>query len=264
MKIYLINLDRATERLERMTRLFAEHDLMFERFSAVDAQGYSTKEVELLNNRIGGTRPMSLGDLACGESHIACLKVIANGADDFAAVIEDDVHLSDDARLYLKTDDWIPRDTDLIKPETFMEQVFLGRPIKKLSNGRKLSPLLSKHWGTGLYIISKDAARRILDNYTASSECIDVYLFGIMLREFKVYQIHPAIAIQDNIGGFLNSSFLKSDISSLRGDMILKVKGMAKLKREIKRTGRQIKDFFKSIYLRLFKGQFFGKVPYKP
>lgn len=46
MKVLLINLDRATDRLERMRRVFGEAGIEFERVSGVDGSQLSAEELE--------------------------------------------------------------------------------------------------------------------------------------------------------------------------------------------------------------------------
>lgn len=264
MKIYLINLDRAPERLYRMQKLFDSLDLEFERFSAIDARNFTQDDLQKFTCPQEGKIPFSLGDHACTSSHIECLKKIAAGDDEYGAIIEDDIHLSKDAADYLKGTSWIPTDTNIVKLETFRKVVLQGKPVKKLPRGRKLSRLMSLHLGTGLYIISKKAAQFVVQRYRPYADGIDGMLFGELVAELKIYQMSPAIAIQDNIAGFETGDFMRSDIAHQRSGVAIKMKGPKKLKREVKRAVKIANDYLTAAYLLIVKSQRWGKISYKP
>ncbi|EEZ33924.1 glycosyl transferase family protein [Brucella sp. NF 2653] len=264
MKCYLINLDRAPERLARMTAILESFDIPFERVPATDAKQHTFNERAVSSKTPSGQPALVGGDIACGFSHVECLTRIVEGSDQYAAILEDDLHLASDIKSYLNSAEWIPEGSDIIKLETFDEPTLLGPSIKKMPVGRIIAPLLKGHFGAVLYIISRDAARRILQEFDPEVEYIDVYLFETILERYRVYQVSPAPAIQDNIGGFKSATFLTSGIAPDRRDQhVVKYRGWAKTKRETKRVFSRICYFGKIGFLRLTKGQRFGKVRYR-
>ncbi|WP_247879123.1 glycosyltransferase family 25 protein [Brucella sp. 6810] len=247
-----------------MTAILESSDIPFERVSAIDAKQRTFNERDAGTKTPSGRPALVGGDIACGFSHVECLKKIVEGSDRYAAILEDDLHLSKDIASYLKSDEWVPEGSDLIKLETYDEPTLLGPALKKMPAGRIIAPLLQGHFGTGLYVIGQDAARRILQEFDPEVECIDVYLFETILERYRVYQVSPAPAIQDNIGGFRSATFLTSGIAPDRRDQhVVKYRGWAKTKRETKRVFSRICYFWKIGFLRLTKGQRFGKVRYR-
>ena len=102
MKTYLINLDRATERLDFQKKYLPENGIEFEKFSAVDAielrdnknlRKYFTKYLSFGEN--GDTRPTtgSFGQSGCAASHFSLWEKISNSEEKWTIVMEDDVRL---------------------------------------------------------------------------------------------------------------------------------------------------------------------------
>src|SRR5690625_1490193 len=114
MKSLVINLDRNPKRLKRMEKIFAQMDLKFERMPAVDGQKLTKEEI----TKYCPSQEFSAGEIGCFLSHRKCWEKIATGEDQYTAVFEDDIHLSDSVKELLNDCDWIPDDTDIIKLET--------------------------------------------------------------------------------------------------------------------------------------------------
>jgi len=79
MKVLLINLDRATDRLERMRRVFGEAGIEFERVSGVDGSQLSAEELERCQPQPGYFGWLAKGELGCFLSYRLCWKRIAEG-----------------------------------------------------------------------------------------------------------------------------------------------------------------------------------------
>lgn len=273
MKIYLINLDRAPARLQRMATILSEMGLEFERIAAVDGEKLSEDELNKRVKVINNVLPISLGDIGCTLSHIECLRLIANGADEYAAVLEDDVHLSSDAKFFLSSDAWIPDNSDIVKLETYGQITLIGKEMDINIVGRRLAPLLGTHLGTGLYVISRRAAIELLANTIKINTAIDVMLFDASrghLKKLRAYQLTPAVAAQDTLVGTGGAEYLKSTIEDGRLNIRLKPKGLQKFQREFIRFffngGKMLFFFVKPIrlwYLTKVKSCRFGTIPFK-
>lgn len=265
MKCYLINLDRAPELLKRMRQLLDRRGVEFERIAAVDAKIQSYKLAPAVTRTPGGRAPLAPGDIACGASHLICLRKIASGEDRYGAILEDDLHLADDIAFFLKSDHWLPTDADLVKVETFRQVTLLCAPLGRLPGKRSIWRLMERHWGAGAYIVSKSAAQRIIREYDNEIQNIDVFLFDIELANHKVYQVSPAPAIQDTFCGSPSAAFLASDIQPQRQAVdILKLKGWPKFRREFLRLGRQIYILLLVCWFKAFSRKRYGKVPFRP
>lgn len=266
MKCYLINLDRAPERLERMTNLLTGFGVDFERISAIDGQKFTDEELGNYRSELVGLHSISPGDMACGASHLTVLQRIADGNSSYAAIMEDDMHLSNDIGFYLNNSDWIPADADIVKLETFREVTTVDAKFLTLPNKRRMSRLLSRHWGTGLYIVSKKTAQSIIKEFTAGRTCIDNYIFDVQTKTYFIYQVYPALAVQDNVGRIFSATYLKSDIADQRENQsnTIKLKGFAKLARKPKRFIGKVVLAADKVWHRFAKRQIKGLINFRP
>ncbi|KAB2687658.1 glycosyltransferase family 25 protein [Brucella pseudogrignonensis] len=255
MKSYIVNLDRAPERMTRMAQILRSQAIEFERFSAIDGRTFTPTDIENYRKQRQQGKPMTTGEIACAESHLAIFRMIVEREDDYAVVMEDDLHLSADAGRFLNSADWIPHGAELIKLETVGEPTIIKTKTISLDNDRKLVQLAHKHWGSGAYVISRDAARRVLRDYVAGLTPIDDYLFDPTVNDFQLWQMCPAIAVQDIIlikGATPEISYLASEIEDGRKDALTskskKVGFFAVVKREtlrlVRKTRRRIYTFW--------------------
>lgn len=190
MKCFVINLDRAVDRLTSATAEFSRIGIDFERVAAVDAgAGAPTSSAPHL----------VAAEVCCFLSHRRCWQIIADGPDQYGAVFEDDVVFSYDAGGLLADDSWVPRDADVIKLETFYNRVRVGRRQMPAKNGYSVSRLFGQHLGSCGYLISKPAARRLLKTTMRIRAPVDVALFSpgqITSARNNIYQLMPALCIQ--------------------------------------------------------------------
>ncbi|WP_166260732.1 glycosyltransferase family 25 protein [Marinobacter salicampi] len=198
MKAYCINLDSRPDRLEYVTDLFGRLGMVFERISAVDGKdpGISAA-ARALAPMWTGCR-MSSGAYACLQSHRKIWQRLLDSGDHYAMIFEDDMFLANGIATYLH-DAWIPQDADVVKLETFGTRAHLDRTTIKIIGGRSLRRLRSRHVGSGAYVVSAAAARRLLIQTESGSTPIDEVLFNDTLSVFAdltVYQMLPAPAIQ--------------------------------------------------------------------
>jgi glycosyl transferase family 25 len=187
MKCLVINLDRSGDRLAHITSEFAKIDVPFERVPAIDV--HAVIRASKLTN----------AETACFLSHRRCWQIIADGADQFGAIFEDDVVFSDEAGSLLADTSWVPRDADIVKLETFFVAVRLGRQQTSLGNGYSLVSLSGTHVGAAGYIVSKAAAQRLLRWTKRLKAPVDHVIFdpGFMAcARSTVYQLTPAICAQ--------------------------------------------------------------------
>ncbi len=260
MQSYLINLDRAPERLARMRALLEARGVAFERVPAIDARAFTAEELALYRAQCLLPEAMAPGDIACGATHLSILRRIAEGEEEYGFVMEDDIHLAADIAALLGSTDWIPPDADLVKLETFRARTVVGGPWIRLANGRRLAKLRSLHAGGAAYIVSRAAARRIVGDFVAGAMLIDNYMFGERLGDLGVYQLYPAAAVQDFRTRASLGAHLESDINPQRAPAAGKPRGAAKFARECRRLGVAFADFCS----RLAGRRVTGKVPYKP
>lgn len=187
MRCLVINLDRSVDRLAHVTGEFVKIGIPFERVAAVDANTVS------LSCHL--TRP----EAACFLSHRACWQIIADGADRFSAVFEDDVVFSHDAGAMLSDDGWVPIDADVVKLETFYVRVRMGRAHSVVGNGYSVTRLVGRHLGSAGYVVSREAAKKLLQGTKRLKGTVDYALFSPTLMTCSrntIYQLTPALCVQ--------------------------------------------------------------------
>lgn len=199
--LYLINLARRPDRLAKMTAQFERFQLGFERVDATDTQTVTRAELEALAPR-GPLGPFQLGPQCCTLSHLRTYRRFLAIDAPHAVVLEDDVRLSPDAARFLGSLDWVPAFAGVVKLERFgpeYQRVLVEKGIP-VGNGREVSRLRSKHTGAAAYVISRDAAMKVLQSKRKIDMDIDHFLFNPnispLFDQLGIYQLLPALAAQ--------------------------------------------------------------------
>lgn len=206
IKSYLINLDKDSDRLDFFRQQFDRLELTFERIPAVDGRLMSDQDyADFQRARPRGHNKRWLrGQMGCFLSHFQAWERIAAGDDRYGAVFEDDIYVSDGLRHVLSDDAWIPTGVDVVRLEPSSNRVRLGRKLASL-DGRDFYSVLSTSWCAGAYLLSREAARRLVALAPAQHQPADIMLFSfddaMPARDMAIVQCQPAPCIQDK---FLN------------------------------------------------------------
>lgn len=95
MKVYVINLEVAGERLAFMTKQLGEAGVAFERFPAVDGRALSEEELRRVSapllQRLFMGRKLLKGEIGCALSHKRIWEKIVEEGEELACILEDDV-----------------------------------------------------------------------------------------------------------------------------------------------------------------------------
>lgn len=160
LQTWVINLDRAPERLERISQQLQRLALSFTRLPAADARALRPEQRDALDEpayrRKHGMTPL-LGELGCYLSHVQALHQFLASPAQFALVLEDDVLLHDSLPAVLKglvhhADRW-----DMVK----LSAVHSGTPVPVLqvAPGHSLAVMLSRCTGASAYVVNRRAAQ---------------------------------------------------------------------------------------------------------
>ncbi|MBP2548912.1 glycosyl transferase family 25 [Neorhizobium galegae] len=241
MTIYVINLDRALDRMARMQALLTERGLAFERIEAVDGKTLSPETLQTWSpSHADGSLVLSVGEVGCLLSHRQVWqKVVEKGEP--GVVLEDDLHVAPASSALLRSLDWLPADADLVKLETTGKTIVVSRAKQPVASAFCLMRLVGAHLGTGAYIVTPKAAKMLLAAVSSSNQAIDHLMFdpaSPLFSRLATYQISPALCIQDQ--------FLKTGREGLDGDIVRswairkpRLKPVQKLKRELLRLVAQ-------------------------
>ncbi len=187
-------------RREHIDHLFNEHHLDFSYFDAINKSQVADT---LAKHQLSVTsEKLSQGEVACFLSHYCLWQQVVEQQLPYLMVFEDDIYFSKTANAVLNNLEWLPSDFDIIKIETTYEKTMLKKEIE-LSLAHTLLQMKSRHLGSGGYIISQKAANNLINKVKNSGVqiAVDHMLFEELVDEenSKVYQISPAICIQDII-----------------------------------------------------------------
>lgn len=204
MKNYVINLKRSSSRLKHIDFIFKSLKIEYEVFLAIDYKDFNDSFYE----KFLQDRPLFIPSkpaAACYLSHYNLWKKIADGSEEYAAIFEDDVHISSSFKELCNVEKSLPKQFDIIRLETSPNRLHLSKkPITKLSD-RGIFNLYSTSWGAGGYILSKKGAKKILSFPIKTHRHADSTLFSyercVIAKQLTKFQMNPAICIQDK---FLN------------------------------------------------------------
>ena len=261
MNCYIINLDRSVDRWKFMQKQFEffkekDNNIDFERIAAVDSKVLSDSTLNKYYDKnyfcfnavyfpnIVQSGGLSKGEIACFLSHRKCWQRVLEGTDEYAAIFEDDVIFSEYAIHYLGTTDWIPKNSDIVKLEVMTHKLVVDKKPTKEFYNRIITRFYSTNIGAAGYIISKTAARSLLEMTEHFFIPVDHVMFGHLFPYFWkliCYQVIPAICIQDKE---LNNkeNIFKSTLSERDQKINTKKIGICiKIKREFIRLFYQIK-----------------------
>lgn len=208
MKCYLINLDRSTDRLAYMAAQLSRVGLEYLRVPAVDGRSLTPSELRALvtiNDR--WKAPLTPSEVGCFLSHRRCLEEIAKSSDQYAMVVEDDIEFAQDTADFIREIDCLPSNADLVKFETNGKKVLIDAPTQIADTRYAVARLLSTHIMSAGYIVSKDAAARLLAQMDKAWAPIDQFIFSAehgVFDELVIYQCTPALCRQAGLASTLN------------------------------------------------------------
>jgi glycosyl transferase family 25 len=163
LQTWVINLDRAPERLARISAQLQALGLPYTRLPAVDARALKPEQSAALDDaayrRKHGMTPV-LGELGCYLSHVEAMRLFLATDAAFAMILEDDVLLHDSLPAVLQGLMSHPGRWDMVK----LSAVHSGTPqrVLQLSPGHDLAVMLSRCTGSSAYLVNRRAAQAYL------------------------------------------------------------------------------------------------------
>jgi glycosyl transferase, family 25 len=260
MKIYCINLDRFQARFQRLEALLEGSGLSLIRVSALDGQRLRERLVP------AKPRPGALDgkgtlltrfEIGAVLSHRKAWRAFLRSNDSHALFIEDDVYFGNHFARYLQSSVFETTPYDIINLETTNAPVVLKRGTPLPFDERRIYEIATYHHGAGGYILTRDAARRLLTLSAGAPDGIDTIIFNMARHKesrlplFKQAQVSPALIVQHVCHpNPPDEPLLNSYIADRRGPRIERTKlSLAKIAKEILRPFRKL--WFKFRYVRV-------------
>lgn len=163
LQTWVINLDRAPDRLARISEQLSRLGLPFTRLAAVDGRALTSEQQRALDEpafrRKHGMPPLA-GELGCYLSHVAALRAFQASDAAFALILEDDIQLHDELVAVLRSLIENAARWDVAK----LSAVHSGTPQKvlQLLPGCHLAVMLSRCTGASAYLVNRKAAESYL------------------------------------------------------------------------------------------------------
>ncbi len=204
-------MERNPERMDSMIKQFRALDLPYQRHVAIDGQKVSDDDFEAFAKarpRVRAVGKWTKGKMGCNLSHRGLWKIAAQSSDPYIAIFEDDAIISDEMKTALETSSWIPQDADIIRLEStaWMKCLLSKNPVQTLGERKlhKIRPNTHRNtfpMGAGAYILSRDAARKLieapLDVFVYTDRSLFDCASSSIAKSFNIYQVTPAYCIQD-------------------------------------------------------------------
>lgn len=163
LAVFLINLDRATDRLLSMQHKLRRLGFRFERVPAIDggAIEFPISDFDEFAFRFKHGRLRNPAEVGCYLSHIECAKRLLASNSEFALVLEDDLAFPDDFNELVHAALSQAEKWDILRLST----VSSGRKFKfsRLTRNRSVAVALTREKGSGAYIINRQAAAWFVD-----------------------------------------------------------------------------------------------------
>lgn len=188
LPIHVINLTRRPDRLEAMAAQLGSFGLDWRRTEAVDAARRGAGELarDFGTGPLSQSYPATSGDMACSISHRTLWRDIADSRNEAAIVLEDDATLSEEFRRVASCD--LPalmrrHGMGVLKLEFWPgPQLSRRRPagedLGPVSGAMRLYRMRSSFLGSCAYVITAEAARRLLAAFRQLQVPVDHLLFG--------------------------------------------------------------------------------------
>lgn len=186
---YLINLDRAAERLQQVMPKLQELDFPVNRVAAVDGNELSDDYISAVADEPAYLKFFRMlpenGTIGCSLSHLKVWKEFLRSDNEFALICEDDITF-DPQELMNTIKQLVPQKSmwDIV----MFEVLHGGTPkeIVKLDNGKSLVVYLTNITHSGCYLINRWTAYRLIEKFYPIKMPIDHYFtasweFGITL-----------------------------------------------------------------------------------
>ena len=199
MRIVLISLERATERRRRMAEEFARVGLEYEIWPAKDARTLTDEDRALVDrahrDRLG-FHQIPDGSLANTLSQRAAMRDLVRNGPDMMAVFEDDARFDSTLPAVLRALEQRPGLFDIVKLQRRdSRRPFI--PTISLGTGHRLGRVRFSDFGSEGYVITREAARLLLERTPRMVREIDHVLSRFWENGLDVLYIAPPVVRED-------------------------------------------------------------------
>ena len=191
-KIFILNLDRATQRRKTMLDRLATLGLEAEILSAVDGRLLDAADLP------PGTEPgLSPGEIGCYLSHVNSWKTVIQRELSYAIVLEDDVIISPNLMNVVEEVAALDIPFDAVRLSALLP--VRGIPVASLSGNVRLMLTTKPPSGAQGYLVSFDGAKRLLSRLAVPKQPIDVALDRYWKYGLCIPVVFPPVVEEDRL-----------------------------------------------------------------
>jgi glycosyl transferase family 25 len=214
IRVYVINLDRASDRLAAMESQLRSFPMAHERISACDAANVTQEKMsEVAAPRLGRWfRTMSgnhrseasgpaifwpeigrylvAGEIACYLSHVRALQTFLASSADHALILEDDVEVDDDIADVLSVITALPQRPRVVKLEGLQASHDVHYPVASIGV-RDIVMMFKPTTGAAGYYVNRAGAGEIVNRAMPVREPFDAFLRQYWLHGVEVLETRP-------------------------------------------------------------------------
>jgi glycosyl transferase, family 25 len=246
MKILLINLAQASDRLAFQTAQFERMGLSFERVEAV--RGDDVDPAYYKKMAASGLRLMSKNEVGCFLSHLTCWKKCV-ALNEPVLILEDDAVVGDDLVTILNAQHPINAPF-IMSLEIYSSKKRLGTKIYDFNNNQSLYELIYAGAGSGGYMITPNAATLCIEKANHQIGLADLFLNTV--KGVKYSQLVPACVMQ--LCFFEPSPIIQAAMqTSINSDNSRRPSSIESFLANPMTRVRRIKSWFVSRYQRFIK-----------
>jgi len=169
-RVYVINLDRAPDRLEKFMQSFESTGLDIVRVAAVDGKELTLPHPDCDPNHFrrfhGAQMERRMGSVGCYFSHIKALRQFLETDEEIALICEDDVSAKPELPQILGEVLSFKKHWDMLRLNCLQvpnwSRIPLHVPVSKLTLGYRLTAPIYWTGGAGAYLINRKAAEKIV------------------------------------------------------------------------------------------------------
>ena len=197
---WVINLDRAPERLARIGARLDALGVPWTRFPAVEGKLLGAAEQAARLDQAGferrhGMTP-SLGELGCYLSHVRLMQAFLATEHGFALILEDDVEPTAALPEVLQSLMAASGRWDMVK----LSAIHSGTPVGVLDvgQGHQLGVMFSRCTGSSAYVINRTAAQRYVQQLLPMQLPYDHAYDRGWVYGLKVRRVFPEVCVHDD------------------------------------------------------------------